>query len=160
MHFHIHVLTGIVYWPQCCPNLIKSHCLHPIALKLLSVKSQANISKCFVTTWGQTKQLSTENQLLCHLGRHARATFIKIKIIIIIKTKIHFYSKTLQKNVMFLPLNTTSLKKRASPSFYNFTSNQYKTSPGWVVNVSMVILKTKHIHQQHKNRQKNQNNCW
>lgn len=50
MHFHIHVLTGIVYWPQCCPNLIKSHCLHHIALKLLSVRSQANISKCFVTT--------------------------------------------------------------------------------------------------------------
>lgn len=73
MHFHIHVLTGIVYWPQCCPNLIKTRCSHPTALKLLSAKSQANISKCSVTTWVQTKQLPTENQLLCHLGRHAKS---------------------------------------------------------------------------------------
>lgn len=115
----------IVYGPQCCPNLIKSPCSHPRALKLLLVKSAANISVLWLP---ECRRKNDPLEASCTHQNSTNNTFLYYNIAKVaeIRLKIQKYIYTVC----------------CSSSLSNFTSSQYKTSPGWApVNVSMVMLK-------------------
>lgn len=116
----------IVYGPQCCPNLIKSHCSHPRALKLLLVKSAANISKCSDylsaderTIHWKPGALSFRQWCKSYTDQNSNNNntflFYNIAKVAEIRLKIQKYIYTVY----------------CSSSLSNFTSTQYKTSPGW-----------------------------